>query len=132
MDTLRIDKFVPYINGKAWTLVLSDTGRTIGRGMFGRNVLAYTLTGPEGEVLFEGDDFKPSPMLAIDSDAAVADLMGFLTLKPGDTDREYFDKYTPEQMAFAQRHGESLGCIVSEQDDGSPAEPDGVCWVRVE
>ena len=47
-------------------------------------------------------------MHSIDSDQAVAALMGFLTLKPGDTDREYFDAYTPEQLAWAQSYEPEL------------------------
>jgi hypothetical protein len=39
-------------------------------------------------------------------------LMGFLTLRPGDTDDEYFDRYTPDQLAFADEHGEFLGLEV--------------------
>jgi len=31
-------------------------------------------------------------------------LLGFLTLRPGDTDVEYFDAYTPEQMEFAESY----------------------------
>jgi hypothetical protein len=51
-------------------------------------------------------------MYAIDSDKAVGSLMGFLTLRPGDTDSEYFESYTPEQMHFAETHAEALACEV--------------------
>lgn len=37
-------------------------------------------------------------------------LLGFLTLRPGDTDREYFDKYTPAQLEYANQHAETLPC----------------------
>jgi hypothetical protein len=59
-------------------------------------------------VIFEGEDFSCSPMIAIDSDDSLRSLLGFLTLKPGDTDRDYFDDYTPEQLAFAENEAESL------------------------
>lgn len=67
---------------------------------------------PVETVLFEGEDLGCSPMHAIDSDESVAALMGFLTLRPGDTDAEYFENYTPEQMEFCQQHAESLSCEV--------------------
>lgn len=35
-------------------------------------------------------------------------LLGFLALRPGDTDAEYFERYTPEQLDFAAEHGDEL------------------------
>jgi hypothetical protein len=29
-------------------------------------------------------------------------------MRPGDTDRDYFADYTPEQLAWAEQHGEAL------------------------
>jgi len=60
-------------------------------------------------VLFTGTDFKCSPMDAEDSDESVEALMGFLTLRRGDTDAEYFKDYTAEQIEFTETHAESLG-----------------------
>lgn len=51
-------------------------------------------------VLFEGEDFGPSPLHGDDSDATVRSLMTFLTLVPGDTDDSYFEDYTPDQLDF--------------------------------
>ena len=42
----------------------------------------------------------------------VAAIMGFLTLRPGDTDRDYFDSYTAEQIEFRDTHAETLACEV--------------------
>ncbi len=39
--------------------------------------------------------------------------MGFLTLRPGDTDPDYFEDYTPEQHAYCDAHAEALSCEVS-------------------
>lgn len=61
-----------------------------------------------GRTLFEGTDFGPSPLDCIDSDATIASLMTFLTLKPGDVDEEYFEGYTPEQVEFCSTHAEAL------------------------
>lgn len=64
-------------------------------------------------LIFQGEDFGPSPMHAIDSDAAAYALLGFLTLKPCDTDREYFDDYTPAQMEWCQSdEAERIGLAV--------------------
>ena len=54
-----------------------------------------------GEILFSGADFSPSPM---DSDSPLDMLvsgLSFHCLKPGDTDDEYFDNYTPAQLVWA-------------------------------
>jgi len=66
----------------------------------GRDRLAYRLLD-EDKVIFEGDEFSPSPSFAWDSDDAVYALLDFLTLQPGDTDDEFFEEYTPEQLEWA-------------------------------
>lgn len=75
-----------------------DTSRTRN----GRTCIAYELRDRAGCLLFAGDDFCPSPLHADDSDATLRGLLGFLTLRPGDTDAEYFANYTPAQLAFAR------------------------------
>lgn len=60
------------------------------------------------EPLFSGEDCGVSPMHAIDSDATLVKLLCFLTLRPCDTNDEYFKYYTPEQMAFAEGEAEEL------------------------
>jgi hypothetical protein len=47
-------------------------------------------------------------MNGIDSDESVRALLSFLTLRPGDTDAEYFENYTQEQLDFANEHAEML------------------------
>jgi hypothetical protein len=37
-------------------------------------------------------------------------VMSLLAMRPGDTDEEYFAGYTPEQLEWVERNGESLGC----------------------
>ena len=80
------------------TLRTWDTGRLRN----GRTCIGYELRDLAGAVLFRGEDFGPSPMHADDSDETLRALIGFLTLRPGDTDREYFADYTPAQLAFAR------------------------------
>jgi len=45
---------------------------------------------------------------AIDSDASIGALLGFLTLRPGDTDAEYFENYTDRQREFCDTDAEAL------------------------
>ena len=74
---------------------------------WGRVRLAYEFSD-RGEVIFAGDDFYPSPLHSYDGDEAIAALLGFLALRPGDTDREHFDRYTNRQLAWAYERGEAL------------------------
>jgi hypothetical protein len=120
---LRTVRFSPYRRGigmPTFTLRMWDTYRIDQRDWrVGKSVLGYELrmhahpTNPTGRtvttVLFTGEDMYCSPMIAIDSDESVNSLMGFLTLKPGDTDDEHFANYTPEQMEFAESYAEYLG-----------------------
>ena len=76
-----------------------------------RVALGYRLNQVDGNrrwTLFEGEDFGCSPLHAIDSDETIAALLGFLTLRPGDTDSEYFADYTPRQLEFCDQHAEAL------------------------
>jgi hypothetical protein len=74
--------------------------------------LAKWYAHPE-VVLFEGEDFRCSPLHGQDSDEAVKSLMNFLTCRPGDTDAEYFAKYTELQLDYCSQHAEVLSCEVS-------------------
>lgn len=95
-----------------------DTHRTDWRG---QTRIGYTLTDNGAEV-FSGTDFSGSPMHADDADETVAALLSFLSLKPGDTDREYFDDYTPEQMAWVESgRAEELGYLAMEMEEGARA-----------
>lgn len=107
---LRRCRFTPYRKGMgpSFTLTMYDTYRV---DSMGKSILGYRLSSM-GAVLFQGEDYGCSPCHAIDSDAAVAGLMGFLTLKPGDTDRDYFDGYTESQLAFCRDHAEALAMVV--------------------
>ena len=93
-----------------------DTGRTDGRG---QTRIGYAFSDPAGNVLFRGRDFCASPLHADDSDASLRALLGFLTLRPGDTDPEYFDGYSAAQRAFAESgQCELLAYLYSEEGPG--------------
>jgi hypothetical protein len=86
---------------------------TYKRDEYGKFRLAYRLRQSvrDPTILFEGEDFfTPN---AVDSNQTVAAIMNFLCLKPGDTDSEYFEHYTPAQLEFATTHGETLWCEVA-------------------
>lgn len=96
------------VNASRYTLTVFDTHSC---DSLGKPRLAYTLK-QNGRVLFEGSDFCCSPLHGIDSDECMKALLGFLTLKPSDTDSEYFEHYTADQMAFARGDAENLEMAV--------------------
>ena len=110
-DITRRCRFTPYLAGKGprFTLTMWDTSRT---GSDGKSILGYQLK-QDGVELFTGEDFACSPMHCVDSDNAVAALMGFLTLRKGDTDADYFKDYTPAQVEFSEQHAEALSWYVT-------------------
>lgn len=89
-----------------YTLTMRQTDK---RDSTGHILVKYSLTDDKHRVLFEGDDFGASPMHSPESKESACALIDFLTLKPGDTDSEYFKDYTPEQMTFATGPAEYLG-----------------------
>ena len=93
-----MDSHLRTIRIEGYTLTTWDTYREDR----GKTILRYRFIDPHGITLFEGEDFACSPLHAIDSDECWRGLLGFLTLRPGDTDDEYFEEYTAEQMAFAE------------------------------
>jgi hypothetical protein len=99
-DILRRMRFSPWMKGKGPTYALTmwDTHRRDNRG---KTVIGYELK-MDSKTLFKGEDFAGSPMHADDADDTAHSLMAFLTLRPGDTDREYFDSYTPAQLEWAE------------------------------
>lgn len=98
------------------TLRLWDTNRLTG-GAFGKAILKYQFKVGR-KVIFEGEDFSPSPCWAIDSLQTAYSCLSFLTLKPGDTDSEYFEKYSEDQMNWAKSSKcEYLSYLVSDWEE---------------
>ncbi len=114
-DTSIRTVIFPNVQGKRYTLHTWDSGRLDTRGC---TYIRYELRegfGDTSAVLFEGEDFAGSPMHADDADATMAALLGFLTLRPGDTDADYFAAYTPEQLAWAESDAEALALAVDDR-----------------
>lgn len=109
MEHVRTCIFRPYLDPEMprFRLVISDMGLT---NREGKSRLAYVFSMHQGRktIIFEGSNFYASPLHAIDSDATVKALMDFLTLGKGDVEADYFANYTPEQLAFWDRHAEAL------------------------
>ncbi len=111
-DIIRRCILRPYRKGMGpiFTLSVWDTHR---RDWRGQSILGYLFRQHESgkaETLFQGEDFAGSPLHADDSDNTIGSLLSFLTLRPGDTDREYFDHYTEAQHEFCASHAEALQC----------------------
>jgi len=115
-DVVRRVRFSPYRtgHGPTFSLTVWDTQRMHSPG---KSLLGYRLTmrepGKRPVELFTGEDFGCAPSHCIDSDETVAALMGFLTLRPGDTDKGYFAGYSPQQLEYCDHHAEALSVEVS-------------------
>jgi|ERR1044071_2369524 hypothetical protein len=115
-DVLRVVRFAPYLRGKGPTfqLTLVHTGMV---GEYGKDRIAYTLTmrepGKRAVTVFEGDDLYMH-VREDDASDAVRCCMGFLTLREGDVESDYFERhgYGPLQLAYRDAHAEALSCCV--------------------
>lgn len=67
-----------------------------------------------GATIFEGADFSAGTELTYGE--AARGIVGFLTLREGDTDSEYFDHYTPDQIAWRDECAEGLAMFGMEDD----------------
>jgi hypothetical protein len=103
------------VGGLRYTLRVWDSGDLDTRGC---SYLGYELRegfSAHSVTIFEGEDFAGSPMHADDSDETMKGLLAFLTLRPGDTDSEYFAKYTEPQHSWCIAHAEDLAMAVLER-----------------
>lgn len=76
---------------------------TFTRGEFNKPVLAYRFADSKG-VIFEGADFECSMVHSTDSRHTALELLSFLTLREGDTGKDYFENYTERQWAFSRSY----------------------------
>ncbi len=113
-----LEEFDTYEHIGTWsrdgfTLRLYDTGQT---DRLGKSLLAYQLHDQEhGRApIFRGADFHCSPLQDRASDGAAADVLGFLSLEPGDTDSDRFASYTPQQLQWCEDRAQDLA-VVAEQ-----------------
>lgn len=95
---LRDVALKPFTNGPTYRLRTYDLYQTRN----GHAQLAYIFGLPGEPALFVTCEFGASPMHSVDGDETLRAMLGFITLRPGDTEQEYFDVYTEAQMAFAR------------------------------
>jgi hypothetical protein len=116
-DHLRTVRFAPYRKeiGRSFVLDTWDANTYDHHGKAGIAYRLVMVTHGKRECLFYGDRSNGAlvwhPLCtgsAIDSDEAIKTIMGFLTLRPGDTDDDYFAGYSQEQLDFATFHAEAL------------------------
>ena len=108
-DILRRCRFTPYRKGMGPTFILVTWD--LHKQVEGHSYIGYELSMHQNKkkiILFQGHDFGNSPLHCIDSNASILSLMGFLTLRPGDTDEDYFQEYTQIQLDYCEQHAEYL------------------------
>lgn len=64
-----------------------------------------------GKVVFARGDTCCATPGCIDDNEAKELVTSLFAMRPGDTDREYFDSYTPEQLAWAEDNGVELSML---------------------
>ncbi len=100
------------IDGR-YRLLLWDTNR---RDRYGKSTLGYAFSRiGESEPIFSAEDYHVPG--CVDDDAAVRGLLGFLTLRGGDTDSDYFANYTERQWAFSRGDAEEISCWGMDEHD---------------
>jgi hypothetical protein len=100
MGGIDPDRILRAVVIDGYTVITWDTySRREGTG---HNYIGYRLVSPDGKVLFEGDRLGVPAGKAIDSDYTIKQVLSWLTLKPGDTDDEYFAGHTEDQLNWAQ------------------------------
>lgn len=65
----------------------------------------------EGRIIFDRGALSCGVPAGTSTDGNEARELALATvaMKPGDTDAEYFESYTPEQLDWARKYGEELG-----------------------
>ncbi|WP_329240307.1 hypothetical protein OG417_40015 [Actinoallomurus sp. NBC_01490] len=83
----------------------------------GRIRYAYQLSR-KGCAIFEGRDFcsggNATPTVEALAHAARC-LLGFLTLRPGDVEEDYFAEYTPQQLSWRDAFAEELSIYAQDR-----------------
>ena len=71
--------------------------------------------------VFTGPDWHPSVLHSVDGAESVRGLLVFLSLRPGDTDADYFVSYTSRQLAWRDARAEDLApWALAPEETGDP------------
>ena len=73
------------------------------------------------ELIFEGDDIAVPAGQSLDGDQTVRGVLGYLALRPGDVEADYFAGYTPAQLAWRDEHAEALQLLLLQWPSPPPA-----------
>lgn len=95
-------------------LDLWDTGEHLSGG---EAQLAYRLCLAEGArwiLVFSDEGFEGAHAEEPDSDGTVAAILRFCSLRQGEADPLFFERFTARQIAFAEEHGEALALWAGE------------------
>lgn len=76
-------------------VVVRDNGREV----FGPGTDGMRLTG------------ALSPLFSTDGIDAKRYALSYASIRPGDTDKDFFDPYTPAQLAWVEANGEELSML---------------------
>ena len=107
----------PYIPGLPWFRVeIYDPNEWDSRGA---PVVWWRLykhqKGHKPVLVFDGLEephkWRCAGWFSVDGDEAAECVLNSASIRPSDTDREFFDGYSPEQLAFAEEYGESIGMV---------------------
>jgi hypothetical protein len=82
---------------------------------YGHTTIFCELRAPG--VIFSRDEFYIGVPRGevLDSKYSKAMVMSLFAMKPGDTDDEFFEHYSPEQLEFVEEHGEEISLISAER-----------------
>ena len=101
-----------------------DTGRCSNR--HGKVLVHYQLFDhrfEDGvEPIFEGADFSVSPLHAPDEDSTLASLLAFLAFQRGEVEAEYFEDYTPRQIAWRDERAGDLAMVVWDLEESASSD----------
>lgn len=121
----HLGTWTSYPSETSYRLDLWDTGRTYS---YGKSELRYTLAiiAPPVDsrpVLFDGEDFHPSPLLAIDSDETAGDLLGFFasygeSIRYSGADADV-PEFTSRQREALAAHYKDLSVWAMELEEGA-------------
>lgn len=105
-------------DGHGFRLNLYDTGKTCPED--GKTLIAYRFWH-KLRLIFQGADIWVPPTQTIDGDETVRTVLTFLSLRPGDTDREFFDYYTAAQLRWVDEHAQTLSLYTIPEEEDSDA-----------
>lgn len=72
----------------------------------------------DNELVSEGSDFLPSPIFGIDSIETAVSCLSFMTVKQGDTDKDFFKDHTEKHLKFLETYDcNELRLIISDFED---------------